>query len=152
MSEVQRFEGQLVMWNGERGFGAIVPRQGGQEVFVHISAFPRDGAPPAVNELVSFEIVSDGEGRKRAARVSRMEKKRDGRNDDVMRVLAPSGGAAALRRRREERRRRIAIAAVGLAVVVAALGWMQFATPSHADSGKQRFAGTATATTSRTAR
>ena len=142
MSEIQRFEGQLVMWNGERGFGAIVPQQGGQEVFVHVSAFPRDGAPPAVNELVSFEIVSDGEGRKRAARVARL-KKRAGRDEDVMRVLAPSGGAAALRRRREERRRRIAFAAVGLALAVGALGWMQFAKTSHAETGQQRYAGTA---------
>jgi len=142
MSDVQRFEGQLVMWNGERGFGAIVPSQGGQELFVHVSAFPRDGAPPAVNELVSFEIVSDGEGRKRAASIHRL-KRRAGSDEHVKRVLAPSGGALALRRRREERRRRITFAAVGLALAVVALGWMQYAKvgaePSH-----QRFAGSTT--------
>jgi len=140
MSDVQRFEGQLVMWNGERGFGAIVPSQGGQELFVHVSAFPRDGAPPAVNELVSFEIVSDGEGRKRAARINRL-KKRAGSDEQVKRVLAPSGGALALRRRREERRRRIAFAAVGLALAVAALGWVQFSKVG-AEPAQHRFAGT----------
>jgi cold shock CspA family protein len=124
MSEVQRFEGQLVMWNGERGFGAIVPRQGGQELFVHVSAFPRDGAPPAVNELISFEVVSDGEGRKRAARVLRLNA-RDGRGD-AARVLAPTGGAMALRRRREERRRRLSYTVLGLTLAVAVLAWMQF--------------------------
>ncbi|XHS78781.1 cold shock domain-containing protein [Burkholderiaceae bacterium UC74_6] len=142
MSDAQRFEGQLVMWNGERGFGAIVPRQGGQELFVHVSAFPRDGAPPAVNELVSFEIVSDGEGRKRAARINRL-KKRAGSDEEVKRVLSPSGGALAMRRRREERRRRIALAAVGFALAVAALGWMQFAKVGT-EPNQQRYAGAAT--------
>jgi len=131
MSEVQRFEGQLTLWNGERGFGAILPKHGGQELFVHVSAFPRDGAPPAVNEYISFEIVSDGEGRKRAARVLRLDRHQRAK-DDVSRVLGPSGGAMAMRRRREERRRRLTYTVVGLALAVAALGWMQFSVPAQA--------------------
>ncbi len=31
-----RFEGTLTEWNGERGYGAIVAEQGGQQLFVHI--------------------------------------------------------------------------------------------------------------------
>ncbi len=36
-----RIEGTLKKWNDERGFGFIQPTHGGQEVFVHISSFPR---------------------------------------------------------------------------------------------------------------
>ena len=128
MNETSRYEGRVAMWNGERGFGAIAPSQGGQELFVHVSAFPKDGGPPAVDELVSFEIVSDGEGRKRAARVLRRES--GARKDEAARrVLAPPTGALALRRRREERRRRIGYALVGMTLAVAALSWMQFSRP-----------------------
>ena len=126
MDESNRFEGQLVMWNGERGFGAIVPAQGGQELFVHVSAFPKDGPPPTEDEFVSFEIVSDGDGRKRAARVVRLER---AKRDRMTRVLAPTSGATALRRRREERRRRITIGLVGLTLAVGVLSWMQLAHP-----------------------
>ncbi|MBV8502001.1 MAG: cold shock domain-containing protein [Paucibacter sp.] len=146
MSEVRRFEGELVLWHGERGFGAIMPRHGGQEVFVHVSAFPRDGAPPAVHDQISFEIVSDGEGRKRAARVQRLSGQGlsgQGRNDDVTRVLGRSTGAMALRRRREERRRRLTYTVVGLALVIVALGWMQFSVPSQSHQ-PSHFASTAT--------
>lgn len=42
-----RFEGFIRSWNEERAFGFIEPAQGGQEVFVYITAFPaRSGRPP----------------------------------------------------------------------------------------------------------
>ncbi|HZV55939.1 MAG TPA: cold shock domain-containing protein, partial [Rhodocyclaceae bacterium] len=47
-----RIEGTLGKWNDDRGFGFIAPRQGGPEVFVHISAFPKDGRRPTVGELL----------------------------------------------------------------------------------------------------
>ena len=63
--------GTLIRWNDERGFGFIALPQSGTEVFVHISAFPRDGVRPRVGELVAFEIESGKDGRQRAVRVSR---------------------------------------------------------------------------------
>lgn len=65
-----RTHGTLVKWNEDRGFGFINAAQGG-EVFVHIYAFPRDGIRPLVNELISFEIELDENGKKRAVRVAR---------------------------------------------------------------------------------
>jgi cold shock CspA family protein len=41
-----RIEGTLAKWNDDRGFGFITPTQGWQEVFAHVSAFPRDGQRP----------------------------------------------------------------------------------------------------------
>ena len=64
-----QFNGTLKKWNAERGFGFIAFAQGGPDVFVHISAFPRDGRLPAAGDELSFEIEPDRDGRKRAVRV-----------------------------------------------------------------------------------
>jgi cold shock CspA family protein len=66
-----RFEGSLVKWNAERGFGFMASDQGGQDLFVHVSAFARDGMQPVVGERFSFEIALDQDGRKRAVSVRR---------------------------------------------------------------------------------
>jgi cold shock CspA family protein len=66
-----RLDGMLIKWNDDRGFGVIAPTQGGAEVFIHISSFPRDGQRPRIGELLSFEIDVGGDGRKRAKAVSR---------------------------------------------------------------------------------
>jgi cold shock CspA family protein len=66
-----QFEGTLAKWNDERGFGFIAPRQGGAEIFVHISSFPNAEQRPQVGESLWFEIELNGEGKKRAVRVIR---------------------------------------------------------------------------------
>lgn len=70
-----RYEGRLAQWNDERGFGFIEPAQGGDKLFVHISAFaPGDRASPSrpqVGDRLSFEIEADAKGRKQARRVVR---------------------------------------------------------------------------------
>jgi cold shock CspA family protein len=66
-----RFDGTLKSWNADRGFGFITPRTGGQDIFIHISAFPRDGSTPREGEVLSFEVESTPEGKKRAVRVQR---------------------------------------------------------------------------------
>ncbi len=66
-----RIDGKLTKWNDDRGFGFITSHLGGQEIFVHVSAFPKDGHRPRIGESLSFEIESDTSGRKRAKAVSR---------------------------------------------------------------------------------
>jgi cold shock CspA family protein len=61
-----RSEGTLSKWNDDRGFGFIAPTQGGQEVFVHISMFPKDGARPTLGERLTFQLETDNNGRLRA--------------------------------------------------------------------------------------
>ena len=66
-----RFDGTLDKWNDDRGFGFITPRHGGEPVFVHVSAFQRDGRRPKIGELLTFEVEAAGGGKKRAINVQR---------------------------------------------------------------------------------
>lgn len=63
--------GKLRSWNDERGFGFIAPRDGGREIFVHISSFPRDGSRPTVGETVIYEIGRGKDGKPQAVNVYR---------------------------------------------------------------------------------
>ncbi|MEO8366452.1 MAG: cold shock domain-containing protein [Pseudoxanthomonas sp.] len=66
-----RTHGTLAKWNDDRGFGFIAPAEGKDEIFVHASAFPKDGVRPRVNEVISFETETGPNGKLRAIRVMR---------------------------------------------------------------------------------
>lgn len=66
-----RIHGTLVKWNDDRGFGFVALPQSREEIFVHISAFPRDGVRPRIGETISFEVRGGPDGRKRAEEVRR---------------------------------------------------------------------------------
>lgn len=66
-----RFTGTLRSWNEDRGFGFIAPTQGGRELFVHFSAFPRNGSRPTVGEKLSFEFGKNSAGKPQAINVQR---------------------------------------------------------------------------------
>jgi CspA family cold shock protein len=52
--------GTVKWFNGLKGFGFIQPDQGGQDVFVHISAVERAGLRTlAEGQKVSYEITQD---------------------------------------------------------------------------------------------
>jgi uncharacterized membrane protein YsdA (DUF1294 family)/cold shock CspA family protein len=61
-----RHEGKLTEWNDAKGFGFITPTTGGPRVFVHISAFPRDGRRPQVNEPITYHLTHDSQNRPKA--------------------------------------------------------------------------------------
>jgi cold shock CspA family protein len=66
-----RFYGTLARWNSEREFGFILPIDGGEELFAHISSFPRDGQRPQINEKFSFEVALGKGGKKQAVAIRR---------------------------------------------------------------------------------
>lgn len=66
-----QFEGTLVQWNDDRGFGFIAPEPAAPRVFVHFSAFTQDGRRPQLGDALTFEIRPDSQGRKQAAAVRR---------------------------------------------------------------------------------
>jgi cold shock CspA family protein len=66
-----RYTGRLQKWNAERGFGFVATDDGGAELFVHVTAFARNGPPPAVGDVISFEVELDRDGKRRAVRALR---------------------------------------------------------------------------------
>ncbi len=64
-----RFDGIIRSWDDDRGFGFIKPTLGGQDVFVHVKAFPRNAQRPAAGQRVSFEVELGPQGKKRACKV-----------------------------------------------------------------------------------
>jgi uncharacterized membrane protein YsdA (DUF1294 family)/cold shock CspA family protein len=64
-----RFTGTLNTWNDERGFGFLEPAQGGQEIFVHIKAFPSGTDRPSVGQVLTFEVETSSDGKKKARAV-----------------------------------------------------------------------------------
>jgi cold shock CspA family protein len=78
-----RTHGTLTKWNDDRGFGFITQAKGGADLFVHISAFPRDGVRPRLNELISFEVETASDGKRRAVRVMRAGQRPPGRSAPV---------------------------------------------------------------------
>lgn len=66
-----RINGTLKTWNESKGFGFIAPLNGGQDIFVHISDYPKQGGQPKLGEPLSFEVALNSEGKKKAARILR---------------------------------------------------------------------------------
>ena len=53
-------KGTVKWFNATKGYGFITPENGGQDVFVHISAVERAGLRELVEgQVVSFELVAD---------------------------------------------------------------------------------------------
>jgi cold shock CspA family protein len=82
-----RQEGFLVKWNDERGFG-FIRLQGGDEIFVHVSAFGHGSARPQLNEKLTFEIDAGAGGKKKAVRVMRSALVREPEKKPPMRQSA----------------------------------------------------------------
>ena len=58
-----RIKGKIVSWNETKGFGFIQPESGGNQVFVHISSFNMRYVRPENNQLISYKLSSDKNGR-----------------------------------------------------------------------------------------
>lgn len=68
-----RFNGTIVEWHEDRGFGFIEPGPGAtggvKRVFCHIKAYKTLTALPSVGQRVTYELSRDQQNRPRAARV-----------------------------------------------------------------------------------
>lgn len=122
---VTRFNGTLKKWNAERGFGFVVAEPGNQELFVHVSAFPRDGRQPIVGEPLSFEMELGSDGRKRAVRV-----RRPGDVPATQSTYSRERPTDAQRRRHSKRTEAASSSSFGTRLIAAllltALGWFAY--------------------------
>jgi cold shock CspA family protein len=108
--------GTLRSWNDDRGYGFIAPRDGGREIFVHVSAFPRDGSRPTVGESLVYELGSGKDGKPQAVRVYRQA------------LGKPSEYPSPLRRRSSRRSPIGAVLGTLLVAAVGAYGYKSFST------------------------
>lgn len=68
-----RQQGVLQQWNAEKGFGFIRPDDGGKDMFIHISAFPKDGVTPRLGEQICYEVSKGKAGKPQAAYIERLD-------------------------------------------------------------------------------
>lgn len=64
-----RRAGRITDWNDGKGFGFVVPHDGGPRTFVHINAFQRGSRPPVAGDLISYLPAVDARGRTNAREV-----------------------------------------------------------------------------------
>ena len=87
-----RLSGKLRAWNDERGYGFIAPSHGGAEIFVHISALPRNGARPTVGETLTYEPGRGRDGKPQALHVLRTALTATSRNHAYSRARTADPG------------------------------------------------------------
>jgi len=68
-------KGKITSWNDAKGFGFIMPNNGGKQVFVHISAFKNHNLQPAINQSIAYTLSTDKHGRPCASMASYVGKK-----------------------------------------------------------------------------
>lgn len=64
-----RYQGRVIFWKDEQGFGFITPNSGGKQVFVHIIAFSNRQRRPILDEIVTYEITKEASGKLKAEHV-----------------------------------------------------------------------------------
>ena len=58
-----RLKGKLIKWNEDKAFGFIAPNGGGDHVFIHKTAFSNRKRTPKINDVITFSISKDKQGR-----------------------------------------------------------------------------------------
>lgn len=66
MSSPMRKKGKVTSWNDEKGFGFVTPFDGSKPIFIHIKAIRTRTRRPVVDDVVTFSIGQDKQGRPRA--------------------------------------------------------------------------------------
>jgi len=70
-----RTKGKIASWNSDKGFGFITPNNGSKRVFVHIKAFNSRTKEPEINQVVTYGLSTDKQGRACADGVTRLGEK-----------------------------------------------------------------------------
>ena len=68
-------QGRLTQWNDAKGFGFITSLSRGPRIFVHISQFEQRNRRPCLNDLLTYVIGTDEQGRLSAKKVRYQNRK-----------------------------------------------------------------------------
>ncbi len=66
-----RIKGKITSWDNDKGFGFISPKDGGKQVFIHIKAFSHRKKQDETNQVVTYIVSKDKDGRVCADKVKR---------------------------------------------------------------------------------
>ena len=58
-----RLKGKLKKWDNDKAFGFITPNKGGEQVFIHKNAFANSKRTPQLDDIITFAITKDKQGR-----------------------------------------------------------------------------------------
>jgi uncharacterized membrane protein YsdA (DUF1294 family)/cold shock CspA family protein len=64
-----KFQGKVINWNDDKGFGFVEPNGKGDRAFVHINAFKARSRRPVNGEVIIYELVRDNNNRFKAANI-----------------------------------------------------------------------------------
>ena len=64
-----KFQGKVMNWNDDKGFGFVEPNGGGTRAFVHIKAFKPRSRRPVNGEVIIYELVRENNNRYKAENI-----------------------------------------------------------------------------------
>jgi uncharacterized membrane protein YsdA (DUF1294 family)/cold shock CspA family protein len=64
-----KFQGQLLNWHEDKGFGFVEPNSGGTRAFVHIKAFLPGSRRPVAGDVIIYEVVTESNNRHKAINI-----------------------------------------------------------------------------------
>jgi len=65
-------KGKITNWNDDKGFGFITPIGDGKRIFIYVKAFKNRNPRPEINQMVTYDISMDKQGRACAKNASRL--------------------------------------------------------------------------------
>lgn len=60
------FKGKLKRWNDDKGFGFIIPENGNNEIFIHISALKNMSRRPVAGDVILYQLHIGNDGKSKA--------------------------------------------------------------------------------------
>lgn len=60
---MKRVKGKLIKWDNEKAFGFIAPMDGGKHIFIHKTALSNRSRVPVINDIITFSMSKDKQGR-----------------------------------------------------------------------------------------
>ena len=56
-------KGKVINWNTNKAFGFIASNGGGEHIFIHKTAFTNSSRIPQLNDVITFSVAKDKQGR-----------------------------------------------------------------------------------------